>query len=276
MSTIVNASWECGDLGSKHDGGCVGVAGKGLPSAYYRAFGNISVKLEDDGSVWVNQTSLTVDQSGISNQSSTGGWASTDPWYFHGLFVSTSSFTLTDGPSGPSGYGNGVKVWSDGTIEHDKSGTPSSHYSYLSNSSSTGWQKLANSIDELSHNNSNEIVYVYIGGLIDFNATPTNSIDIEAVKVSVSSTSDPGISSLFEYFPWERYIQINNSLTWASLNRDGSKSTTSGLFRMAYTNNQFSWMPCTNRPGNTSTSNDHAFRYNGEEWEKSPKSGLGA
>lgn len=269
MSAItVNATWSSGSRGNKHPSGgaCVGVAGAGLPSAFYATNGNISVRMDDDGSIWINETSLTVQQDAISNANTDGSWGG-DSWWFHGLYVSTRGFTLVDGPGGPSGYGSGVLAYNGGKISHDGYGTgnASSHYSWLSGGSSTGWQKIANSVDELEHSADNTVIYLYAGGLIDYNSTPTTSISISAARIALNAPT-PGFTQFFDYYPWERRM----SNDWKSLNREGGKSTTAGLFRRS----SGVWNPCTNTTSSDNSKN-HGFRYN-NGWQKSPKSGTGA
>lgn len=264
--TQVNTYWSSGALGDKHSGACVGVAGEGLPAAYYYTHGNLTVRQNEDGTIDINQSSLVVEQNGISNASG-GGWGA-DTWWFHGLYVSRSSFTLYDGPGGPSGYGSGVKVWDDGKISHEGYGTGNArdHYSWLSSGSSTGWKRIANSIHDLQHNTDNTVIYLYAGGIIDYSSTPTSDISIPAARIALASTGEgPGIETLFEYYPWQR--MINN--TWYSLNREGGQSDNAGLFRMADVYNK-----CTNIQGGTA-SDQHGFTYN-EGWQVSPKSGEGA
>lgn len=269
--TSVNTSWRNGALGNKHGSGCVGVAGEGLPAAYYYTHGNLTIRQNSDGTIDVNQTSLTVEQNEISNAEADGSWAE-DTWWFHGLYISRSSFTLKDGPSGPSGYGSGVKVWNAGKISHQGqgSGNATSHYSWLSGGSSTGWQRIASSINDLQHNAANTEIYLYAGGLIDYSNTPTTSISIPAAKITLQSTGtggndDPTIPTLFEYYPWQR--MINNE--WYSLNREGGTSNSAGLFRLVGSYNK-----CTNIQGGA-TANQHGFTYN-NGWQVSPKSGKGA
>lgn len=268
MATVVNTSWNSGSLGNKSTPTCVGVAGQGLPSAFYRAGGNLSVRLNDDGTVDINETSLTVEQSAISNVGGEAyGWGA-DTWWFHGLYISKSSFTLYDGPSGPSGYGAGVLAYNGGKISHQgqgtSSGNPSSHYSWLSGGSSGGWKRIANNIMELSHSSDYKHLYVYAGGLIDFDHTPTTGISITAARIELTSDGSPGIESLFDYYPWERYINDG----FYSLNRNGGPSSQQsvGLFR--YENG---WQPV----GNDLASRSDGQRYN-NGWQKSPKSGKGA
>lgn len=269
MATEVTTSWSSGGLGDKHSSGgsCVGVAGEGLPSAYYYTHGALVIRQNADGTIDIKQSSLSVEQDGISNATSDESWGA-DTWWFHGLYASRSSFTLYDGPSGPSGYGSGVQLWSDGKISHQGQGTgnASSHYSWLSGGSSTGWKRIANSINELEHNQANTEIYIYVGGLIDYSSTPTTNISIQAKRVTLISSGTPGIPSLFDYYPWERHLNNN----WMSLNREGGQSTTAGLFRKK----NGSWTSCTNRV-ESNTNNDHGFRYN-NGWQKSPKSGQGA
>lgn len=267
MALIVSTSWSSGGW-DKHSAGCVGVAGSGLPSAYYYTHGNLDIRQNDDGSIDINQTSLTVEQNAISDANTDGGWGS-DTWTFHGLYINKTSFTLYDGPSGPSGYGAGVQAWSPGHISHEgygsSSGNPSSHYSWLSSGSSTGWHRIANSVEELSHNADQTELYLYAGGIIDYASTPTDSISIPAQRIVLRSTGNPPIIDLFKYYPWQR--RIDN--IWYSLNRKGGSQKEVGLFRL---NNEY--QPCTNRMG-TSTTEDHGFVYN-NGWQKSPKSGEGA
>lgn len=266
MSTIVTTNWSCGALGDKHGTGCVGVAGTGLPSAYYYAHGTIQVRQNDDGSIDINASSLTVEQTAISNAKPDGSWGG-DSWWFHGLYISRYSFTLYDGPNGPSGYGSGVQAWSDGKISHQGYGTgnASSHYSWLSSGGSNGWQRIANSINELESNASHTELYLYAGGLIDYSSTPTSSISIQAARITLHSSEDPGIPVLFDYYPWERRI----GGSWMSLNRDGGMSTTCGLFRKESN----AWDPVLNSMGTGGKAN--GFRYN-NGWQKSPKTGQGA
>lgn len=267
MSVSVNTKWSSGYLGNKHpDGGsCVGVAGEGLPSAFYYVHGKLTIEVDDDGAVWLNQTSLTVEQNDISNVGG-GGWGA-DTWTFHGLYISKDQFTLYDGPGGPSGYGEGVQVWSSGHISHDMAGLPTSHYSWLSSGSSNGRKKIANSIQDLiKHGNVNEDyteIYFYAGGLIDFSSTPTTSISVKAAKIVLTS-EDGFIADLFDYFPWQRRL----SSKWYSLDRDGTSQNVTGLYRKVNS----SWRKCTNTLS-SGTSNDHGFVYN-NGWQKSPRSGL--
>lgn len=260
---IVSTSWSSGTLRTKNSDGswptttksCVGVAGQGLPSAFYYAHGILQIEIRNDG-VYIKQNSLTIEQNGITN---TGE----DTWTFQGLYISKNTFTLEDGPNGPSNV-NGKKVYNSGKISHNYDEGVSRHYSWLSSGDSTGWQKIANNINELEHNQSKTEIYLYAGGLIDFTATPTNNISIEAEKITLQSNGTPGISSLFAYFPWQR--RIDNE--WKSLNRNGSDSTTVGLFRMISNYN-----PCLNRTDDQA--NSHGFTYN-NGWQVSPKSGQGA
>lgn len=263
--TIVSTTWSSGVLGDKRQTSCVATAGQNKLGAYYHAAGNLEIRQNSDGSIDIRQTSLTLEQNGISNATSSGGWGS-DTWTFHGLYVSRSPFSLYDGPEGPSGFGEGVKVWSEGHISHEGYGTgnASNHYTWLSSGGSTGWQRIANSINEVEHTGNTE-VFLYLGGLIDFASSATNGINIDAERVIMRPESD--FSDFFEYYPWA----IRKNGEWQSLNREGPKSTTAGLFIRK--NGVF--RPCTNRPGDD-TSNDHGFmRVNGV-WRKSPKLGKGA
>lgn len=272
MATTVNARWSSGSTSDRHLASCVGVAGDGLPSAFYYVGGNITVRQNEDGTIDVNQTSLTLHQYGISDANTSGGWGS-DTWTFHGLYASKTRFTLTDGPGGPSGYGSGVIVWNAGHISHEgygsPSGNPSSHYSYLDgNVTSTGWKKLANNVNELEHSSDYKKIYIYLGGLIDYVATPTTSISISSVRVELSATGNPDFSALFDYYPWERYIEDD----FYSLNRKGGPSAQRevGLFRLE--NNK--WEPVSNDTY-SDLSKQNGQRYK-DGWKKSPKSGKGA
>lgn len=103
--------------------------------------------------------------------------------------------------------------------------------------------------------------WVWLSGAVSY-GTPTNDdVWMSSTKIQIDSTEILDI--LFDYFPWERRI----SGTWYSLNREGPRSTTAGLFRLNGT-----WTPCTNQQ---SGSNNHGFRYN-NGWQRSPKSGQGA
>lgn len=269
MAIQVSTSWSCGSRGNKQDVSCVGVAGTHLASAYYYTGGGLTIRQNDDGTIDVMQTSLDVQQDSISNAESDGSW-SADTWWFHGLYVSRTAFTLNDGPSGPSGHGEGVKVWSDGKISHDgyPGGNPSSHYSWLSSGSSTGWQRIASNIEQIEHSSDGSELYLYAGGLIDYSGSADQVISIPSVRITLRAITGGGsIQSFFKYYPWERRI----SGTWYSLNRNGGTSTSAGLFRMV----SGSWRPCTNTSGSSVTSDDHGFRYN-SGWKKSPKSGQGA
>lgn len=269
MATIVSTTWASGSLGNKHpDGGaCVGVAGKGLPSAYYYSHGTLSVKQEDDGSIWLNQTTLTVEQNAISNATTSGAWGS-QFWTFDGLWAQKTPFSVYDGPSGAhwNNWVDGVRLWNAGNVSHDgyPNGNPSSHYSWLSGGSSTGWQKIANSVDELESNSAHDRLYVYICGYIYYGSVPTDDIEVHSIRVELTGSGTPGIPELFEYYPWERRIDG----IWYSLNRNGGKATDAGLFRKS----GGAWNPCTNR---LSGEPNHGFRYNGG-WQKSPKTGTGA
>lgn len=268
MAENVSAPWLSGSLGGKHTPSCVGVAGEGLPSAYYYCSGTFDLRLNGDGSIDVSCPSFVCKQSGISNVGLDGSFG-TD-WTFHGLYVNKTSFTLYDSPLGPSGYGAGVKVYSNGTVVHNHNQSASSHDSWLSGATSTGWQRLANSINELAHNADWSQVYLYCAGLIDFDATPTTSISISAAQIVLEKPTNqpdvPWVDEWIDYYPWERII----SGEYYSLNRDGgpSQQTATGLFRMV--SNAY-------RPVSNTDSNDdnHGFRYN-NGWQKSPKSGKGA
>lgn len=266
MATNVSASWSSGSLGDKHTATCVGVAGKGLPSAYYYCTGTFELRLNADGTIDVRCPSFVCKQTEISNIGADGLFA--EDWTFHGLYVNRTSFTLYDSPSGPSGYGSGVKVISNGTITHNRNQPAGSHDSWLTGATSTGWHRVANNIDQLSHNADWSQVYLYCAGLIDYNATPTDSISIAAARVTLTKPSQdaPWVDDWIDYYPWERMI----SGEFYSLNRDGgpSQQTATGLFRK---------VSGVYRPvGNTdSGDDDHGFRYN-NGWKKSPKSGKGA
>lgn len=269
MALTVSTSWSSGSW-DKHSAACVGVAGTGLPSAYYYTHGNLNIRQNDDGSIDIQQTSLSVEQNNISDANTDGGWGS-DTWTFHGLYINKTAFTLYDGPSGPSGYGAGVQVWSSGHISHQgygsESSDPTSHYSWLSSGSSSGWKRIANSVEELDHNSAQTEIYLYAGGIIDYASSPTSSISIPSQRIVLRASGEPGIPELFKYYPWQR--RINN--IWYSLNRSGGSQRVIGLFRRL--NNEY--QPCTNKVGSTITADDHGFRYN-NGWQKSPKSGEGA
>jgi len=266
MASNVSAAWSSGKLEDKYTETCVGVAGKDLPSAYYYCSGTFELRLNADGTIDVRCPSFVCKQSEISNVGADGSYA--EDWTFHGLYVSKTSFTLKDGPSGPSGYDSGVKVISSGTVTHDRNQPASSHDSWLTGATSIGWSRLANSVNELAHSADWSQVYVYCAGIIDYNATPTSSISITAARITLSKPGDddPWIDDWIDYYPWERRI----SGEFHSLNRDGgpSQQTATGLFRKV--SNAYRAV------GNTDGDDDnHGFRYNGG-WKKSPKSGKGA
>lgn len=252
-------SFSSGALNNKKTVSCVGVAGTGLPAAYYYVHGSINVIVTDMDDVYLQMTSLTVEQNDISDAEEDGSWGS-DTWTFHGLYVSTKSFTLTDGPSGASGYGEGKQLWSSGHISHQGYGTgnASSHYSWLSSGSSTGLQRIG-ALEILEHNADYSEIYLYAGGLIDYKSSPTSSISIPSARITLKA-DQPIIEQ--NYYPWERMI----SNTWYSLNRNGPDSISAGLFRLSG-----SYQKCLN----SDSGDNHGFRYS-NGWKASPKSGQGA
>lgn len=108
-------------------------------------------------------------------------------------------------------------------------------------------------------------LFYYVAGYINTNSGSvlSRALSMDAVKLSLTSTDNP---EFFEYYPWQRMIEGR----WMSLNRDGGKSTTIGLFRKL----NGTWNPCTNMDS-PDISKQHAFRYN-NGWQRSPKSGEGA
>lgn len=112
--------------------------------------------------------------------------------------------------------------------------------------------------------NGNTLTY-YVCGAVFTNSGLEPNEDQYLLSQPFSITNSD-IPELFEYYPWSR--RINGA--WKSLNREGSTSTTAGLFRRI----NGAWSGRTNQV-DSDTTNDHGFRYN-NGWKKSPKSGEGA
>lgn len=108
---------------------------------------------------------------------------------------------------------------------------------------------------------SNGNLVIWLGGCSTYNVDKP----VYPYSKPISFYANPPLrDQILKYFPWERRI----SNVWYSLNREGSTSTSAGLFRIR----NGAWSPVTNiETGN----DDHGFRYN-NGWQKSPKSGQGA
>lgn len=109
--------------------------------------------------------------------------------------------------------------------------------------------------------NGDTIYYYALGYVYNGGSVTTEAIAMNSVQFSITVQDVP---ELFEYYPWQRMIDRE----WYSLNRNGGKATTAGLFRKI----NGAWTPMTNIQGG---SNSHGFVYN-NGWQISPKSGKGA
>lgn len=107
--------------------------------------------------------------------------------------------------------------------------------------------------------------WTWLSGVVSYGAPDNTTLWTRSVKVQISATEI--LDRIFEYYPWERKIVGR----WMSLNRDGSRSTTAGLFRRI----NGIWSPCTNDESGD-MSRQHGLRRISRNWAKSPKSGEGA
>lgn len=250
MSKEITANFSSGNGSgteeAKSTPSCVGVATEGLTRlyTYFRVSGTATFRQNDDGTIDFKVNSVTISQDNVQND----GYPNS-PFYFHGLYANRNPFTIYDDPSGHSNF-IGLKVTSAGNMTHSGNpGTCSGTFSGLN------YVRIANNISELIGDGEN--VKVFIGGLVDYQATPTGNVTINAMDLNFEA--DNGFDEFLDYYPWER--KING--TWKSLNRSESGA---GLYRKV----SGSWVGLKNG-GET----NHGFRYN-NGWQVSPKSGQGA
>lgn len=270
MTAVITKSFTSGAYGNKRAASCVGVAAAGtLSSAFFYASGTLSMRQNEDGSIDVKMDSFDTRQSGISNalQSDDDVMWGSNTWTFQGLWCNRSSFTIHDGPSGPSGF-TGLLLSSTGHISHEgytyeggTGGNPSNHVCTLDSISSTGWKHLADAVTDLQYEERDGkiVATVYLGGLIAYSNTPDDDISLTSAAVSFGDFESGGIEEFFDWYPWSRRI----SGAWRSLNRDGGPNAqqSTGLFRRE----SGLWAPVSNSLVNDS----NGFRRVSGEWQAS-------
>lgn len=220
MSITVDASFTSGSYGSKATSSCVGIAGAGLPSAFFYAEGELAIERRDDGSIWVNCMGFSCKQSGMSNANTDGTWGD-DDWTFQGLYCSRSDFDVNITSSGISTAGYAVTGTAHMTHEGytgagTTGGSPISHVVASDAVSSKGWVRVASSINEVEHTADGETLYLYFAGGITFSQAVTSSITINAVRIPFTGQEVP---QLFDYVP----CAVRSGASWLSCNREGGK-----------------------------------------------------
>lgn len=215
MAITVTSSFTSGAYGAKATQSCIGIAGAGLPSAFFYTTGTISIKREDDGSVWVKCDALSASQDSMSNANTDGSWGD-DDWTLQGFFCNKSSFTLTIDSSGQ--HASGVNLISAVHMSHEGYGTgnASSHRVYSDAITSKGWLKVADSIDSLEHTSDGETLYLYFAGGVTFSQAVTSAITVNSVKIAFTGQEIP---QLFDYVP----CAVRSGSDWLSCNREGGK-----------------------------------------------------
>lgn len=215
--------------------------------------------------------------SGTSTYTYSSAWQWDEGWGLRDATVFYSNFGIYTPKGG--GYAETRQGWYDPNVNPSGftrafpaangavakgmsfSGT---HSQFVSKMSSLGYQYIGKLGDsEWGDGENLRTGYVYISGLSLFNSDTPDGVKWNyAAKIPIS-----GMRDYMKYYPWERRLDG----VWKSLNRGGSASTSSGLFRME----GGSWQPETNTEGLDDASHNNGFRYNGG-WKKSPKSGQGA
>lgn len=103
-------------------------------------------------------------------------------------------------------------------------------------------------------------LFFYVVGYVNTNSN--RIIETEQTQSSaILIVSGASFDKLFDYYPWSMY-----SGGWNSLDRGGPATDLTGLHRYDCQ----LWIRETNKHGSDS-SDDHAHRYNGASWVKSPK-----
>lgn len=265
MSVEIEVKYASGTYGNKRDDSCIAVAGYLMQSAFCRVDGTLMLTRKDDGSIWIANKTLTAKQKEISNANSSGtnGWGK-DNWYLQGLFCGVRAFTVTTDEDGShSSLSSAKNITGQTKVTQEGWGTtssdPSSHVITVTQGAYSA-VKIADSISGVTHSSDGKSITLYFAGGITIGDSVTEEAVVDAIAITFTSDENPDIPKLFDYYPWNRRL----SGAWASLNRDGSSQTSTGLFRRE----SGSWAPVLNN------GDANGMRYDGSSWAKSPE-GLG-
>lgn len=207
----VTVSFTSGARGNKKQQSCIGIAGAGLPSAYFYAEGTLTIQNRGSDGVWVRCDSFYCNQWHMSNAEPSGAWG-TDDWTLQGLFASKSAFTLTIDSSGQ--HAAGVNLIDPVHMSHDYSQSASDHTVWSDAITSKGFQKVADSAAELPHSEDGKVMWLYLAGGITFSQSVTDPVEVNAAEVSMTGGDIP---VLFDYIP----CAIKAGSAWKSCNREG-------------------------------------------------------
>lgn len=207
----VSVSFASGTLGVKDSQSCVGIAGAGLPSAYFYAEGELTVQNRGAEGVWVRCDRFYCEQMHMSNAEPSGAWG-TDDWTLQGLFAAKSSFTLTIDSTGQ--HAVGVNLIEPVHMSHNYEQSATDHTVWSDAVTSKGFVKLADSAEELPHSADGKTMWLYLAGGITFSQAVTDPVSVTAVEVPMTGGDIP---ILFDYIP----CAVRFGAGWLSCNREG-------------------------------------------------------
>lgn len=247
--TIVSARGEAGARGrdTHKIRSFVGVPGHGLPSGYFHAVVNVSMRVNGDN-VEIKLDSGSFDQYHFTN---VGGY----PWFFQGLYASLQDFSIRVDSSGSHisvnpnallGNGGQLNMGQFGDYCSPSFGIPS-----------TGWQVLG-SVDSFISAVSDTILTVYVGGAVTYNASVTDPIAIPAFPLRLQGNWQ----DLFWYFAGETcngsYIgstDVFDGPNSISFNRKAGNSIDGQAGYVWRMERNGTWVERKNKPNNYDESN---------------------
>lgn len=269
------SSINSGDYNDSDTVSLFGTPGKqGISAGYYRCDIDLHLALCDDMSLWIAPAGGTV-AAGHKRGSNRANWTPilyAYPDQFYAYFPVGGHITHYLGAEPPGGTViDAATVFSGFESSTSSGGTEGSvsytMYSYgaatVGQEPPSGYVKVNSNITTSGSDSSSRTAWTWLSGVVSYGSPDTDPIWMPSQKVSISSNEI--LDLIFDYYPWQRRI----SDIWYSLNRNGSSSTSAGLFRRI----DGSYSKCTNVNGDASKS--HGFRYN-NGWQVSPKSGQGA
>lgn len=256
MSTIRLVNSIHVSSGSYSDSGvdsCCYIPGSsGYLSAYFGVDMNVAVAVTDDSMLYVSINGGSVGHTGNELTKATPPWV---VWWG----CSHSSFTIEKVSQLPEGG------WELGnmTVDPDPGSACNANYNFASASPSvnvgddasklTGtWHRFC-SVDELETDHKTWFNF-YVAFPVANTLSEVNFDPMTSAKITVTGSWVPQI---FEYYPWGRLI----SNEWWSHNRNGG----------SLTRYNSGWQDVKNVQGNAGDSK--GFRYDGSQWNVSPKTG---